>query len=112
MIHFLALFVTVSILVIFLGTKQQKPSDRYCIAAALLIALLGITAVALLHGQVMFPPAAFAIALLIGAHHMVTHYNSQAEEDLCVPFRCGRDSPHRTWIVAAVVAGTTSALRI
>lgn len=111
MMQFFPIFITVCVLVIFLGVKQQKPCDRYCIAAATLIAFLAITAVALLHGQVLFPPAAFAIAILITTHMMIVNYNA-AEEDPCGPFRCSRDSPHRTWIIAAAVAGTVSALRL
>jgi hypothetical protein len=75
------------------------------------MSLLAVMAVFLLHGTPLFPPAAFAIAVLIGLHMMISHYNT-ADEDRCAPFRCGRESSHRTWIVASVVAGAVSALRL
>ena len=113
MLHFLAFFLTVSLLVMVLGAKQQKPGDRHAIAAGLLVTLLACTAVAILRGTVMFAPAAFAIALLQIVHHLIANFNdTAAEQDRCAPFRCNTAKGHFTGIVAAATAGLVSALKL
>ena len=112
MIHFLALFLTDSLLVMFLGTKQQKPGDKYAIAAGVLLAILACSTAAVLGGTDMFAPAAFAIALLQIVHHLIVNFNSDAEQDKCAPFRCNPARGHFTGIAAAVTAGLVSMLRL
>ena len=113
MIHFLTFFLTGSLLVMFLGAKQQKPGDRCAIAAGLLVAVLALTAAAMLRGTVLFAPAAFAIAVLQIVHHMIANFNdAAAEQDRCAPFRCNTARCHFTGIAAAATAGLVSMLRL
>ena len=112
MIHFVALFITVSVLVMFLGSKQQKSFDRYCIASTPLLTLLAASAVVYLHGTIFFSASALALALLLLVHRTILGFAKQADilsVSECLPFRT---LTHETWIVAAVTAGMVSLLRL
>ena len=114
MIHFVALFITVAVLVMFLGSKQQRSLDRYCIASAVLLALLAIASVAYLHGTIHFSASCLALALLLLVHRSIVGFAKQ--QDLggvsfeCMPFRSKDAYSHETWIIAAVTACAVSVL--
>jgi hypothetical protein len=113
MIHFVALFITVSVLVMFLGSKQQKRFDRYCIVSTALLGLLALAAVVYLHGTIFFSASALALALLLLVHRAIIGFAKQADvlsASECMPFRDA--FTHETWIVAAVTAGMVSLLRL
>ena len=115
MIHFVALFVTVAVLVMFLGSKQQKSLDRYCVASTALLVLLALTAVVYLHGTIFFSASALALALLLLIHRAIIGVAKQADilsAAECMPFRSKDTFNHETWIIAAVTAGTVSLLRL
>lgn len=113
MIHFVVFFVAITILVIFLATKQRKSRDSFCISAIVLICMLAVASVLFLHGTNMFPASAFALAALILAHRSIVHFPSELvlEEDHRVGCATiAHDaSNHSTWIVAALIAGVVSA---
>ena len=113
MMHFLAFFITTAVLVMFLGSRQQRMTDRYGIAAIAIFALLAVASTALLHGTVFFAAAAFALALLVAVHHIITNFSSEDAPERCTLFQ-GRPSSsfHELCIVAAVVAGIVSMLKL
>ena len=112
--HLIALYVAISILVLFLGTKQEKNLDKPCIAAMVLVAIFAIVAVIMLHGTSYFPLAAFGTALLLLFHHTIVHYNTDFTEERCscAPFQCKDASNHETWVVAAITAGLVSLFQV
>jgi len=118
MMHFMALFITVAVLVMFLGSKQQRSLDRYSIGAITLLASLAIASVILLRGTIMFPASALSLALLMLIHRSIVNFaqNSdllpQPAAQQCIPFRAADASHHETWIVAAVTAGVVSLLKL
>jgi predicted tellurium resistance membrane protein TerC len=113
MMHFLAFFITTAVLVMFLGSRQQRMTDRYGIAAMVIFALLAIASTAMLHGTVFFAAAAFAIALLVAVHHVIASFGSDDAPERCTLFQ-GRpaSSFHELCITAAAVAGVVSMLRL
>lgn len=79
MIHFVVFFVAVTIIVIFLATKQRKPRDRFCLTAVALLCLLAVMSIVLLRGTDLFPAAAFALAALLLAHRSIVQFPSAEE---------------------------------
>jgi hypothetical protein len=122
MLHFVVFFVAITILVIFLATKQRRPLDRFCLTAVGLLALLAVTSIVLLHGTNLFPASAFALAALVLAHRSIVHFPPDlllggdaqlAEHPSSTCTACAREtSNHGTWIVAALVAGLVSAFGV
>jgi hypothetical protein len=114
MIHFIALFITVSVLVMFLGSRQQKNNDKYSIAAVVLMLILAVLSTILLHGTIFFPASAFALAILLLIHHTIIHIDSDFSDEQCscAPFQCKDASNHETWVVAALTAGLVSVFRL
>jgi hypothetical protein len=122
MLHFVVFFVTITILTIFLATKQRRPFDRFCQTAVLLLCILAQTSAVLLGGTGLFPAAAFALAALVLAHRSIVHFPpdlTAAEGEGAAGGGCGvctataRETfNHGTWIVAALVAGLVSAFRV
>ena len=110
--HFIAVFITISILVMFLGSKQQKSLDKYSIASVLLFILLAAVGIALLHGTIFFAAHAFATALLLCVHHMISNFHAEDSLERCSLFKGKTVLQHETWIVAAVVAGAVSMLKL
>jgi hypothetical protein len=119
MLHFVVFFVTITIIVIFLATKQRKPLDRYCLTAVALLCVLATTSAVLLQGTNLFPASAFALAALLLVHRSIVHFPDELGEGVVGPgvFSCAgcatrsKDvSNHGTWIIAAFVAGAVSAL--
>jgi predicted tellurium resistance membrane protein TerC len=113
MMHFLAFFIASSVLVMFLGSRQQRMTDRYGIAAIVIFALLATCSIVMLHGTILFAAAAFAVALLVAVHHIIVGFNSEDTPERCTLFQ-GKPSSsfHELCIVAAVVAGTVSMLKL
>ena len=113
MMHFVAFFITISVLVMFIGSRQQRAKDKYGIMALVLFTVLAITGTVLLQGTVFFPATAFAMALLVGVHHIIVNFNSEEAPERCSLFQGKQEgSYHEMWIVACVVAGVVSTLRL
>jgi predicted tellurium resistance membrane protein TerC len=113
MLHFLAFFITTAVLIVFLGSRQQRMTDRYGIAVAVLVALLAIASAAMLHGTVLFAAAAFALALLVAAHHIIVSFSAEDAPERCTLFQGkSQGAFHELWITAAVVAGVVSMFKI
>ena len=113
MLHFLAFFITTAVLIVFLGSRQQRMTDRYGIAVAVLVALLAIASAAMLHGTVFFAAAAFALALLVAAHHIIVSFSAEDAPERCTLFQGkSQGAFHELWITAAVVAGVVSMFRL
>ena len=121
MLHFVVFFIAITILVIFLATKQRRPLDRFCLTAVGLLALLAVTSIVFLHGTNLFPASAFALAALVLAHRSIVHFppdlllsgDTQLAEHPSTCTACAREtSNHGTWIVAALVAGLVSAFGV
>jgi predicted tellurium resistance membrane protein TerC len=111
MMHFIAVFITASVLIMFLGSRQQRTTDRYGIAVSVLFSLLAITSTVMLHGTIFFPATAFATALLVAAHHIIVSFSAEDAPERCTLFQ-GKGSYHELWIVGTVVAGTVSVLKL
>jgi hypothetical protein len=115
MLHFVVFFVAVTIIVIFLATKQRKPLDRHCLTAVALLCVLAATSVVLLQGTNLFPASAFALAALLLVHRSIVHFPDELDEEVtpgillgCV--KRGKEvSNHGTWVIATSVAGAVSA---
>jgi hypothetical protein len=114
MLHLVALYVTIAILVLFLGTKQEENLDKACIAAMVLVGVFAAMSVIMLHGTPFFPLGAFSTAVLLLLHHTIIHYKSEfpGERCSCAPFQCKDVGNHETWIVASVTAGVVSLFQI
>ena len=113
MLHFLAFFITTAVLIMFLGSRQQRMTDRYGIAVAVLVALLAMASTAMLHGTAFFAAAAFALALLVSAHHIIVSFSAEDAPERCTLFQAKPPGTfHELWITAAVVAGAVSLFRI
>jgi len=112
MINFIALFTTFSILIMFLACKQKKPLDRYGIACGILFLALTVVSTAQLQGTIFFPATAFALALLLGVHHIITNMNGPEGTPALSLFKQEDCAYHETWIVAAVTAGLVSMFRL
>jgi hypothetical protein len=116
MMHFMALFITAAVLVMFLGSKQQRSLDRYSLASALLLSSLALSSAFLLKGTIFFPASALAFALLLLVHRSIVSFAQHVElpqsAPECSPFRPRDACTHETWIVAAVTAGLVSLLRL
>lgn len=117
MMHFMALFITVAVLVMFLGSKQQKSLDRYSVASVVLLSALALASVLMLRGTIMFPAAAIALALLLVVHRAIVSVAQHSDllpqtSHSCTAFRAADASHHETWIVAAITAGAVSLLRL
>jgi hypothetical protein len=78
------------------------------IACGILFATLAITSTAQLQGTLFFPAAAFALALLLGVHHVITNINGPEGTPTINLFRQEGCGYHETWIVAATTAGLVS----
>jgi len=122
MMHFVALFTAVSVLVMFLASKQRRPGDRYGLTCSGLFALLAVAGTATLHGTVFFAASAFALALLLCAHHVITSFNEADPSGGDIPggechqhhalFRREGAPYHETWITGALVAGAVSMFKL
>ncbi len=114
MIHLIAFYVAIAILVLFLGTKQEENLDKACIAAMTLVGLFAAITVIFLRGTPYFSLGAFATAILLLLHHAIIHRNSNFSEERCscTPFQCKDVGNHETWIVAAITAGLISLFQI
>ena len=116
MIHYVVFFIAITILVIFLATKQRKPLDRFCVTAIFLLCLLAATSVILLQGTNLFPAASFALAALLLAHRSIVTFPPDLDTTTEYNNTCigaAQDaSNHGTWIVAALVAGLVSAFGV
>ena len=116
MIHFVVFFIAITILVIFLATKQRKPLDRFCVTAIVLLCMLALTSIVLLHGTNLFPASAFALAALVLAHRSIVHFPPDIDDEpkttTCMASVAHDASNHSTWIIAALVAGLVSAFSV
>ena len=117
MTHFIAFFITISVLVMFLGSKQKTPFDRYALSTSLLFSSLTVASAALLQGTLFFPGAALALALLLVVHRAIVHIadinpDLPAEPSWSVLFRCRDACHHETWVIAALTAAVVSVLRL
>ena len=108
--HLLVLAVCVSIVVLFLGCKQEAARDAYAIAAITLITILAAIFVCFLGTTDLFPLASFYIAILLVVHHAVIHRATDFTEERCASalFQCKDVGNHETWVVAAVTATVVS----
>jgi hypothetical protein len=108
--HVLVFAICISILILFLGYKQNKFLDAYCISAVVLIILLAAVFVFFVGRTDMFPLAALYIAFLLLMHHGVVHRVDDFSEEKCgcALFQCKDVSNHETWVVAAATAGVVS----
>ena len=55
MMHLIALFVTVAVVVMFLGSRQRNDNDCYGLASTALLVILAITSACFTSGTVFFP---------------------------------------------------------
>ena len=128
MLHFVVFFITITILIIFLATKQRKPLDRFCLTAIALLCLLTITSIVLLHGTNLFPASAFALAALLLAHRSIVHFppdldaatadhsntvcDTASHSNNTCTATVRETANHGTWIAVALVAGLVSVFGI
>jgi len=124
MLHFVVFFITITILIIFLATKQRKPFDRFSFTAMMLLSVLAATSIVFLHGSDLFPASTFALAVLILIHRFIVQYpvdldSGNVRSGMCMELGGGmcmsmalEASTHSTWIVAAFVAGIVSAFKV
>lgn len=126
----LLVFLTLSFLVVMgLGYLQARMTGRvvgidqynccsdpgfYGVVA--LIVIIDQAGVTLLYlgGTPWFPLGALFLAFTLLCHHTIIHWNSrfEGEDCSCAPFQCKDVGNHETWVVAAVVAGLISWLRV
>ena len=109
--HFVAFFITVSVLLMFLASKQQRVTDKYGIASTVLFVLITISGTLLLRGTIMFPATAFALSLLLCVHHIIASFNTEENPGRFELFQ-GKGSYHETWIVGTLIAGVVSIFKL
>lgn len=97
----------------------QTPADEaergeYATAAITLLCVQALVSVFSLAWTGWFPAAAWWLAFTLLCHHAVIHRNSRfkGEQCSCAPFQCKDIRNHETWVVAALVAGFISLLRV
>ena len=113
MMQFVAFFITIAVLNMFLGSKQQKPNDRYAITSAVLFTFLAVISIVLLRGTVFFPASALGIALLLVVHRAIAHFSMDPQiGEECPLFQCKQARCHETWAIAALVAGLVSLMHL
>ncbi len=96
------------------GRAVGSDSDVYSILAVSAVCLQAFVCVVALKGTIWFPAAALFLAFTLLCHHTMIHWRSRFEGETCscAPFQCIDISNHETWVVAALVAGFVSLLRI
>ncbi len=115
MLPFIALFVTVAVLVLFLGSRQRSNNSSYGLAATALLVLLAVASTFFTRGTVFFPAAALVFAILVLTHRLVVLRFSSDDGEPGPPSSFIRKEPllaHETWIIAALTAGLVSGFRL
>ena len=116
MMHLIALFVTVAVMVMFLGSRQRSDNDRYGLASAALLVILAVTLACFTRGTVFFPASALAFAILVLAHRViVVRFSTPPDEENQSPTTIVRKEflrAHETCIASALTAALVSGLRL
>ena len=114
----LVYFALTFVATVWLGYLQTPvgEADRgeYAIAAITALCVQALVSVFSLAWTGWFPAAAVWLAFTLLCHHAMIHRNSQfeGEQCSCAPFQCKDIGNHETWVVAALVAGLISLLRV
>ena len=114
----LVYFALTFVATVWLGYLQTPvgEADRgeYAIAAITALCVQALVSVFSLAWTGWFPAAAVWLAFTLLCHHAMIHRNShfEGEQCSCAPFQCKDIRNHETWVVAALVAGLISLLRV
>lgn len=114
----LVYFALTFVATVWLGYLQTPvgEADRgeYAIAAITALCVQALVSVFSLAWTGWFPAAAVWLAFTLLCHHAIIHRNShfEGEQCSCAPFQCKDIGNHETWVVAALVAGLISLLRV
>lgn len=114
----LVYFALTFVATVWLGYLQTPvgEADRgeYAIAAITALCVQALVSVFSLAWTGWFPAAAVWLAFTLLCHHAMIHRNShfEGEQCSCAPFQCKDIGNHETWVVAALVAGLISLLRV
>jgi hypothetical protein len=89
-------------------------AHAYGIAAITLVCVQALVSALMCGGTFWFPVTAVWLAFTLMCHHAVIHRNSRFEDETCScsPFQCKDVCNHETWVVAALVLGLGSALKL
>ena len=92
----------------------DSDADVCSILAVAAVCMQAFVCLVGLHGSAWFPAAAFFLAFTLLCHHTIIHWGSRFEGETCscAPFQCKDICNHETWVVATLVAGLISLLRI
>ena len=114
MMHLIALFVTVAVVVMFLGSRQRNDNDFYGLASTALLVILAITSACFTSGTVFFPASALAFAILVLAHRLIVVRFSSDEDDTwsAAIVRQEMLRAHETCVASALTAALVSGLRL
>ena len=112
MLPFVALFLTTTVLVMVLGSRQKSSSDRvYGLASTALLAFLAAALIFFTQGTLFFPANAAMFAILVFAYGVIVRFASEEDERPAV-FRLESLKARETWIVAALTAALVSGFRL
>jgi hypothetical protein len=94
--------------------QESRHSGLYAALALAAVCVQAFVTILLFRGTHWFPGAAVFLAATILSHHAMIHRNSRFEGETCscAPFQCKDVGNHETWVVASLVAGAVSLLRL
>jgi hypothetical protein len=114
----LVYFALTFVATVWLGYLQTPTGEAeqggYAIAAIIALCVQALVSVLFLGWTGWFPAAAVWLAFTLLCHHAMIHRNSrfEGEQCSCAPFQFKDIGNHETWVVAALVAGLISLLRV
>jgi hypothetical protein len=120
MLEWVLIYYAITFLfIIWVGVREASAEDesmRSTNANAATAALIvqAVVTVAVWGWTPWFSLAASWLAVTLLWHHSIIHWRSRFEGEACscAPFQCKDVLNHETWVVACLVAGFVSILRI
>ena len=96
------------------GEADERIAHLYAMFAITCMIAQGVVSICLLAGTGWFPVAALVLASTLLCHHTVIHRNSRFDDETCscAAFQLKDICNHETWVMACLVAGFISEVRV